>query len=458
MSNKNSNQDFLFSDFKTVSAKEWKLLIQAELKGADYNQTLVWESLEGIKVKPFYHADEMEYIKIPITPSDFEIAQSIYIDNETIANKIALEALENGVETILFIAENGFDADVLLQNFEHKKVKRIVIQLHYLAPHFIQNLKISFPNLPLELQIDPIGSLLSTGNWFINEKQDLYQIGEVLKEQINENILYVDSTTLQNAGANIIQQVAYTLAHANEYLYLFGKDKPNKISFGFAIGSNYFFEIAKLRAFRYLWQQLTATYQLKIEPIIFSKPSLRNKSIYDFNVNILRTATENMSAVLGGANVVSSLPYDAFFNKSNTFSERIARNQLLLLKAENEFIDAQYFATGSYYIEYLTLEIAKKALILFKEIEKSGGFLHQLKEGTIQKKIKESAEKEQNLFDKGRLVLLGTNKYINPQEQMKTQLTLFPFLKKKREKTDVVPIIERRLAEKIEQERLETEQ
>ncbi len=458
MSSKNSNQDFLFSDFNKVSAKEWKLLIQAELKGADYNQTLVWESLEGIKVKPFYHADEMEYIKIPITPSDFEIAQSIYIDNETIANKIALEALENGVETILFIAKNGFDADVLLQNFEHKKVKRIAIQLHYLAPHFIQNLKISFPNLPLELQIDPIGSLQSTGNWFINEKQDLYQIGEVLKEQINENILFVDSNALQNAGANIIQQVAYTLAHANEYLHFFGKEKPNKISFGFAIGSNYFFEIAKLRAFRYLWQQLTATYQLKIEPIIFSKPSLRNKSIYDFNVNILRTATENMSAVLGGANVVSSLPYDAFFNKSNTFSERIARNQLLLLKAENEFIDAQYFASGSYYIEYLTLEIAKKSLILFKEIEKSGGFLHQLKEGTIQKKIKESAEKEQNLFDKGQLVLLGTNKYINPQERMKSQLTLFPFLKKKREKTDVVPIIERRLAEKIEQERLETEQ
>jgi len=141
-----------------------------------------------------------------------------------------------------------------------------------------------------------------------------------------------------------------------------------------------------------------------------------------------------MSAVLGGANVVSSLPYDAFFNKSNTFSERIARNQLLLLKAENEFINAQYFATGSYYIEYLTLEIAKKALILFKEIEKSGGFLHQLKEGTIQKKIKESAEKEQNLFDKGQLVLLGTNKYINPSGTNENSTYVVSFLKEKTRK------------------------
>jgi methylmalonyl-CoA mutase len=128
------------------------------------------------------------------------------------------------------------------------------------------------------------------------------------------------------------------------------------------------------------------------------------------------------------------------------------------LKNESYLDKVANAAEGAYYIESLTTQFAEKALEIFKDIEKAGGFLSQLKEGVIQRKITESAHKEQEAFDKGELVLIGTNKYENPEDRMKGELELFPFLKKNPRKTLIQPILERRLAEKYEQERLEREE
>ena len=190
---------------------------------------------------------------------------------------------------------------------------------------------------------------------------------------------------------------------------------------------------------------------------MFVEPSLRNKSLYDYNSNMLRTTTECMSAILGGSHTVCNLSYDSIFHKSNEFGERIARNQSLILENESSFKNAQLAADGSYYIESLTKEIAQKSLSLFKDIEKNGGFLKQLKLGTIQRKIYESAEKEQQLFDTGKLILVGTNKYENPTDKMKGKLELYPFLKTNPRKTIIQPIISKRLSENTEQERLNHE-
>jgi len=130
-------------------------------------------------------------------------------------------------------------------------------------------------------------------------------------------------------------------------------------------------------------------------------PSLRNKSIYDYNVNMLRTTTECMSAILGGANVVNNVSYDTIFHKSNAFGERIARNQLLILQDESYLNTAQQAVKGTYYIEALSIQIAEKALKIFKEIEQKGGFVNQLMAGVIQRKINENAKKEQAQFDVG---------------------------------------------------------
>lgn len=222
-------------------------------------------------------------------------------------------------------------------------------------------------------------------------------------------------------------------------------------------GPNYFFEIAKIRALRWLYSSLAKEYELPEDCHILAQPSKRNKTLYDYNVNLLRTTTESMSAVLGGANTVYNSPYDAIYHKNNEFGDRIARNQLLVLKHEAYLDKVSNAAEGNYYVESLTRQFAEKALEIFKEIEKGGGFLKQLKAGIIQKKIKESAKKEQQQFDEGELILIGTNKFENPQDKMKEELELFPFLKKNKRKTLLEPILERRLSEKSEQERLEKE-
>ena len=190
---------------------------------------------------------------------------------------------------------------------------------------------------------------------------------------------------------------------------------------------------------------------------IVARPSKRNKTLYDYNINMLRTTTECMSAILGGANTICNLPYDSLYHKSNEFGERISRNQLLILKAESYFDSVSNPADGTYYIESLTSELGEKALEIFKDIESNGGFLSQLKEGIIQRKIKESAAKEQQRFDSGSLVLLGTNKHPNKKDRMKDDLELYPFVKTNVRKTLITPIIEKRLSEKLEQTRLENE-
>ena len=160
---------------------------------------------------------------------------------------------------------------------------------------------------------------------------------------------------------------------------------------------------------------------------------------------------------MGGANSVCSLSYDALYHKDNEFGERIARNQLLILKYESYFDKVANPADGSYFIETLTNQLAEKALELFKNIEANGGFLTQLKTGTIQRKIKESATKEQQRFDNDEKILVGSNKNVNPNDKMKNELELYPFVKTNQRKTLIEPIIEKRLSEKLEQQRLKTE-
>ena len=227
--------------------------------------------------------------------------------------------------------------------------------------------------------------------------------------------------------------------------------------FEVSVGTNYFFEIAKLRALRQLFNLIAKEYNHNLDCHLLVSPTKRNKTVYDYNVNMLRTTTECMSAILGGADAIANLPYDAIYHKDNEFGDRIARNQLLVLKHESYFDKVNNPADGSYYIENLTHQLAEKALNLFKDIEANGGFLKQLNEGIIQRKIQESADKEQKLFDTGKEVLLGTNKYPNKNDKMKDDIELYPFVKIKPRKTLITPIIEKRLAEQVEYDRIKEE-
>ncbi|MDT7828256.1 methylmalonyl-CoA mutase subunit beta [Pricia sp. S334] len=553
----------LFSEFDPVPAKAWKQKIQYGLKGKDYNEHVVWESPEGIKVKPFYHAEDLPKVGSDVTqeqlsrlqrdaetaqeqPSSgnkgaetvqekpslgkraaettkerplsqqggvitrtkrlsWQVTQEVFVADAARANAKARDVLQRGAESLIFtIPSEDVDLGVLLKDIDPGTVP-LHFNFRFFNLDYIQK-GMDFAGDSLgnvHLNLDIIAHLACTGNWFYNLEKDFKLLDELLAAHTQGgtmNTIGVDASLYQNAGANIVQQLAYALAHANEYLNRCGKfrngsgfsedrntndrhnaggrersketsgdlglitgslatEEPNlneKITFKIAVGGNYFFEIAKIRAMRMLWQTLAAEYQVSPRCHILAVPSKRNKTLYDFNVNLLRSTTECMSAILGGADSVCNLPYDALYKKSNEFSERIARNQLLILKKESYFEGREHPAAGAYYIESLTKQLAEKALLLFKSIEQNGGFLKQLKAQTIQRKIKESAAKEQHRFDKGDEILVGTNSFQNAADTMKENLELYPFVKTKQRKTLIEPIVERRLAEGIEKERLES--
>ena len=453
----------LFNEFEEVSAKQWKQKIQYDLKGADYNETLVWKSLDGINVKPFYHAEESPEPVQLNSPLNWHVTEQIYVSSAEKANKKAHESLRKGAESIWFILPSE---EIALKELFEGLDPEVPI---YLKPEFASEeffLKLDEqvkPGSNVFLQFDIIGNLARSGNWFKDQQED-HKILDVLLQKCQNlrSFISVDLGLYQNAGATIPQQLAYALAHVNEYFNHIG-DKPGvskkaKFQFLVSVGSNYFFEIAKIRALRLLFSTLSSEYGFDSSCDIISQPTRRNKTLYDYNVNLLRTTTECMSAVLGGSNSVCNMAYDAIYHKNNNFGSRIARNQLLILKHESYFEKVANPAEGSYYIETLTHEMADKALDIFKNIESGGGFVTQLKEGIIQKKISESAAKEQEEFNEGKLVLIGTNKYPNSQDRMKEELELYPFVKQKPRKTLLQPVIEKRLSEKTEQERLQKEE
>ena len=445
---------YLFNEFNEVSAKEWKQKIQVDLKGADYNDTLVWKNLEGIDVKPFYHLDETDtndYSKKVKIPNDWNIAQNIFINNESVSNHFILNALKRGAECVLLKADKEFDIPSTFKDFPFQKAT-IYFNFSFLSEPFITNLIDFFSDkkCPVYYNLDPIGNLSKTGNWFHNLNEDFEILRKIINQKAQKHIVAIDGKLYQNSGANIIQQLAYSLAHANEYLNYFNDTNLSdfKITFKLSVGSNYFFEIAKIRALRLLYEILAKEYGISETCHIITMPSHRNKTIYEYNINMLRTTTEYMSAIIGGSNTVCSDAYDSIYHKKNEFGERIARNQLLILREESYFKASNNPAKGSYYIEYLTKQLSEKALVLFKNIEASGGFL---------KKIKETASKEQDLFNSGKLILLGTNIHQNTEDQMKDNLELYPFSKSNPRKTLIEPILERRLSELNEEERLKKE-
>ena len=446
---------FLFDEFKKTSAAAWKQKIQVDLKGADYNDTLLWKTDEGIVVKPFYTLKDRINHKIKVPEKAFNICQSIFVGDEKIANSLAIDALKRGATSIQFIADKTFNYNILLQNIDLKNTI-IYFVFSFLSPDFQIEVSKYINSKNTYFQTDIVGNLAESGNWFSNLKNDFTELESIVNN--TTNCISISADLYQNSGATITQQLSYSLAHANEYLNHFGADINSKIHFNFAVGTNYFFEIAKLRAFRLLWESLLNEYEIKdVKTHIFVKPTLRNKTLYDYNVNMLRTTSECMSAILGGANTVSNISYDSFYHKSNEFGERIARNQLLILQQESGFKSPQHYADGTYYIESLTQKLAERALILFKEIEKSGGFLKQLKEGIIQRKIKESATKEEISFNNKDILLLGTNMQQNKMDMMQSKIELYPFIKQRNIKTLITPITRKRLSESIEKNRLEKE-
>ncbi len=219
-------------------------------------------------------------------------------------------------------------------------------------------------------------------------------------------MISINASNFNNAGADIVQELAFGISMGSEYMAqltdrgISADMAASKIRFSFGTGSHYFPEIAKLRAARLLWSVVINGFHPenieKMKMDIHCVTSEWNKTIYDPYVNLLRTQTEAMSAILGGTDSLTVEPFDIVFRNPDEFSERIARNQQLILKEEAYFDKVADPAAGSYYIENLTNLISENAWKLFLEIEEKGGFLSCLKSGFIQNKLSESATKRQN--------------------------------------------------------------
>ncbi len=444
------SKEKLFSDFLPVSTEKWMEKITADLKGADFEKKLVWKTNEGFKVKPFYRQEDLQNLKTTEgLPGEFPylrgtkkdntwfVRQDIKVDNAKDANAKALDVLMKGVDSIGFTIKakdlsadyietllNEICAECVELNFS--TCQGHTVELAKLLVAYYQKKGYDLTKLQGSVNYDPMNKMMKKGK----DVSDFVATAKELIETLAPLSLYrcinVNALTLNNAGAYISQELGYALAWGNEYL---GKltdaglsvdEVAKRIKFNFGISSNYFMEIAKFRAGRMLWadivKQYNPTCDCACKMKAHAETSTFNLTLFDAHVNLLRTQTEAMSAALAGVDSMTVTPFNKTYETPDDFSERIARNQQLLLKEESHFDKVVDPAAGSYYIENLTVAIAQQAWNIFLKVEEEGGFLSAVKEGCVQNDINESGKARHIAVSKRKEILLGTNQYPNFNE------------------------------------------
>ncbi len=425
----------LFDLFPPVDALRWKQKIQADLKGADY-ATLITPTPEGIDIRPFYHRDEFRAThKHPATPA-FRIGTRF--DRIPEAREIRFRQ-QHGAENIHLFTAPADRIPAELNDF------RDALIWHPRGRNWEPVFDLAERGFRVRLSL--LGNLTRTGNWRINQKTDRENLLRLLEKHGNA-AAEIDAAHLADAGADMVQQSAYALAQA---AWFAEQGIPaGRLYPCLAVGTRYLGEIAKLRAFRYLWNQL-----FDRQPEICIRPTLRNKTLRDPYMNMLRTGFEMMAAVMGGADEIINLPYDYLFAR-NDDSQRLALNQLLLLRHESSFAKHADAYHGSYFLEKTAERLSRKTADLFRQIQAAGGYVQHLRKGILQRKIDQAAAKEQAAYDDGRRVLIGSNKYLRDDETVPQPLAR-AFVPRRKEKTLWRPVIARRLAEADEREILKNQ-
>lgn len=450
-----SKREKLFEKFPPVSTAAWMEKITADLKGADFNRKLVWKTRDGIDVMPFYRQEDLEKLSHRASlPGDFPfvrgsrvnhntwlVRQDIIVRDYREANAKALDILMKGVTSLGFVIDDPETINVENITLLLKDIHCEIVELNFITEGKARELLaalISFmwasgTNLAKvngSIAADPLGRLAANGKLCVPVDEGLDYLAALVKESEalpGLRCVVPAGTLFSNAGAGVAAELAYTVSLGNEYMAALTArgvqpdTAASKIRFTFGIGPDFFPECAKLRAARLLWAVIVKGYGVKHDEsplmLIHSVTGRWNKTLFDPYVNMLRTQTEAMSGVIGGADSITVEPFDVIYRMPDEFSERIARNQQLLLMEESHLDKVADPAAGSYYIETLTALIARNAWNFFLEIENEGGFLASLKKGTIQKKLKEAGEARVDDIAKRREILLGTNQYPDFNEQ-----------------------------------------
>ena len=437
----------LFSEFAPVSTEEWMAKITADLKGVPFEKKLVWKTGEGFNVNPFYRAEDIEglktteslpgefpYVRGTKKDNDWKVRQNIEVCCFKGANEKALDLLTKGVTSLGFIIKgdevNEENIATLLEgicpasvelNFNTcncKAEKLIGILADYFKGKGVDAEK-CYGSVNYDAFKKPLVKGKENSEW-VEGAAAVLKAGQALP---NYRVLAVNAFLFNNAGAYISQELGYALAWGNELMAKlteagFTADEvAKKIKFNLGISSNYFMEIAKFRAARWLWAEIVAAYKPACEcackMVAHAQTSEWNMTVYDAHVNLLRSQTEAMSAALAGVDSITVRPFDKIYQTPDDFSERIARNQQLLLKEECHLDKVVDPSAGSYYVEVLTNSLADVAWKLFLEVEEKGGFSVAVNAGEIQNAVNASNVARKKAVATRREILLGSNQYPN---------------------------------------------
>ncbi len=441
------NQKKLFEQFPAVSREEWRAKVEVDLKGADFQKKLVWRTNEGFNVQPMYMAEDIEdfkttnslpgeypYIRGTRAENNWAVAQDVVVEDVESANAKAKDLLTKGITKVDFvISDENADVAALLQGIDLSVVKIGIKTCPSKAIQLAKGLVATVKSAGAQdtfkgtINFNPFRRQLKHGVAFPGDIVALAkELLDVVADVKGLKVLAVESNMLNNAGSYIAQELGYALAWGAEWMTKLteaGVDATEvacRIYFNMGISSNYFMEIAKFRAGRMLWAQIVKQYAPKCDcackMYVHATTSEFNQTIYDAHVNLLRSQTETMSAAIAGVDAITTTPFDKQYKTPDDFSERIARNQQLLLKEESHLDKVVDPAGGSYYVETLTVAIANEAWKKFLAVDAEGGFETVLNAGKVVADINASAQKRHSDVARRKEVLLGSNQYPNFNE------------------------------------------
>jgi methylmalonyl-CoA mutase len=473
-----SDKPKLLTEFAEVPFEKWKAQVEAELKGVPYEKKLVSSTYEGITVQPIYNASDvegLEHLKSKpgfgqlargtsfegYTVESWEVSQELPYPGPREFNNAARHDLGRGLTALNVnldaATRAGLDPDSAIQGDVGKggvsiaTLKDLSIALEEIdlekTPLFIRSGASGLPvaallaalvksrDLDLKkvrgcIEMDPLGVLAHEGTLPQSMDEAYREMAQLTlwaaAEAPQLQTSCVHSRSFLEAGGNAVQELAFALAAGTEYLRELGKRGVStdtaacRMRFAFSVGSNFFMEIAKLRAARLLWSRIVEALgggMCAQSMHIHARTALFNKSRLDPYANMLRTTTESFAAVLGGAQSLQVTPFDEVFGLPDEFSRRIARNQQILLATEGQLRHVVDPAGGSWAVEWLTDQIAQKAWALFQDVESKGGMYAALRSGFVQSEIEKVSKARDAALATRKDVQVGVNQYANLSEK-----------------------------------------
>jgi methylmalonyl-CoA mutase len=416
------------TDFPAVPTEDWESAIRASVAGADYPAKLIWNPEEGLAVRPYYRAEDLAglrffdaapgkfpYMRGSRASGEWRIREEIGGTEPERTNRCAVEAVATGSEEIEFSQP---------RIASHSDLALLLASLSEIPLRFCGLSHESALVLADRFRERPHGSHISAD---IDPLADLDFSEALLRgSPSNRRMFTVSAEDYEERGCGAIEQVAFTLSAGVEFIAAMLERTVDinccagSVAFSFAIGPELLLQIAKLRAFRLAWAQVAQSFKVSAQsakPVIYARAAHWNETIYDPHVNILRATTEALSAVLGGADSVSVIPFDACFRKPDETSRRLARNVQLILKQEAHFARVGDPLGGAYAVECTTDAIATKAWKVFQELEAAGGFSKAKADGIIDSVLQRREASRKDSANCRRLVLTGTNRFADTSER-----------------------------------------